>query len=189
MIRKGAVDWYNFIRDSCAQYFIGHPSIIGGPGVEVEIDESKFGKRKYNRGRQVEGHWVLGETERITGECFLVEVEHRDATTLLPLIQQYIRPDSVVFSDEWAAYKRIIQTTGMTHQTVNHSIHFVDPATGAHTQGVEGMWSCCKRLLREERAMHSNLLGYLPEFMWRRRFGGPETFSKIVMNIAEQYPV
>ena len=79
-----AVDWYNFIRDICAQYFIDHLAIIGGPGVEVEIDESKFGK-KYNRGRQVGGHWVFGGTERITGECFLVEVEHRDAATLLPL--------------------------------------------------------------------------------------------------------
>ncbi|KAL5518084.1 hypothetical protein EMCRGX_G003762 [Ephydatia muelleri] len=29
-----AVDWYNFIRDICAQYFIDQPSIIGGPGVE-----------------------------------------------------------------------------------------------------------------------------------------------------------
>lgn len=149
----------------------------------------KFGKRKYNRGRQVEGHWVFGGTERITGECFLVEVEHRDATTLLPLIQQHIRPGSVVFSDEWAAYRRITQTTGMTHQTVNNSIRFVDPATEAHTQGVESMQSCCKRLLREERSMHSNLFEtYLPEFMWRRRFGGPDTFSKIVMHIAEQYP-
>ena len=70
----------------------------------------------------------LGGTERIIGECFLVEVEHRDPATLLPLIQQYIRPGSVVFSDEWAAYRRITQTKGMTHQTVNHSIHFVDPA-------------------------------------------------------------
>ena len=58
-----AVDWYNFIRDACAQYFIDHPAIIGGPGVEVEIDESKFGKKTYNRGRQVEGHWVFGGTE------------------------------------------------------------------------------------------------------------------------------
>jgi hypothetical protein len=27
----------------------------------VEIDESKFGKRKHNRGHRVEGVWVVGE--------------------------------------------------------------------------------------------------------------------------------
>eukprot|EP00731_Ephydatia_muelleri_P013801 Em0007g1111a len=27
-----AVDWYNFIRDICIQYFIDHPAVIGGPG-------------------------------------------------------------------------------------------------------------------------------------------------------------
>ncbi|KAL5505298.1 hypothetical protein EMCRGX_G006706 [Ephydatia muelleri] len=124
-----AVDWYNFIRDICAQYFVDHPTVIGGPGTEVEIDESKFGRRKYNRGRIVDGHWVFGGMERLTGECFLVEVEHRDAATLLPLIQQYIRPGSVVYSDEWSAYNQLATVAGCNHQTVNHSLHFVDPNT------------------------------------------------------------
>ena len=57
-------------------------------------------------------------------------------------------------------------------------ITIIDPISGAHTQGVEAMWSSCKRMLREERIMHSKLfVTYLPEFMWRRRFGGPSTFS------------
>ena len=168
-----------------------HPAVIGGQDVEVEIDESKFGRRKYNRGRLVEGHWVFGEVERITGECFLVEVEHRDAATLLPLIQQYIRPGSIIYSDEWRSYHQIYATTGMTHMTVNHSLlHFVDPATGVHTQSVEAMWSSCKRVMREERTMHSKLFDtYLPEYMWRRHFGGPEAFSNILSHIEEQYPI
>ena len=37
---------------------------IGGNGVEVEIDESKFGKCKYYRGHQVEGQWVFGGPEK-----------------------------------------------------------------------------------------------------------------------------
>ena len=37
-----------------------NPKKIGGPGFIVEIDEAKFGKWKYNRGRVVDGNWVLG---------------------------------------------------------------------------------------------------------------------------------
>uniref|UniRef100_A0AAF5D994 CDT1 Geminin-binding domain-containing protein n=1 Tax=Strongyloides stercoralis TaxID=6248 RepID=A0AAF5D994_STRER len=37
---------------------------IGGPGIIVEIEESKFGKVKYHRGHRVEGAWVLGGVER-----------------------------------------------------------------------------------------------------------------------------
>ena len=87
---QAAVDWYNFTRDVCVQHFVDHPAVIGGPGLVVEIDKSKFGKRKYNRGRLTEGHWVFGGVQRITGDAFLVEVQRRDAATLLPIIQKYI---------------------------------------------------------------------------------------------------
>ena len=30
---------------------------------------------------------------------------------------------------------------------------------------------------------------YLPEYMWRRKFGGPIAFGNIIKHIAEQYPV
>ena len=57
--KQTIVDWFNFHRDVCAQYFIDNPVMLGGPGKIVEIDESKFGKKKYNRGRYKEGHWEL----------------------------------------------------------------------------------------------------------------------------------
>ena len=90
------MDWYNFVQDVCALYFVDHPAVIGGQGMEVEMDVSKFRKRKFNRGRVVDSHWVFGGIERTTGECFLVEVEHCDAATLLPIIQQYVTPGSIV---------------------------------------------------------------------------------------------
>ena len=81
-----AVDWYNFVRDVCAE-----PMTIGGPGIKVEIDESKFGQRKYNHGWWQEGHWVFGGVERITGRAFMVEVVQRDAATLIPIIQSDLK--------------------------------------------------------------------------------------------------
>ena len=117
-----------------------------------------------------------------------MEVEHRNAATLLPIIQQCGRPGSIVYSDEWSSYRSLNAVTGVVHDTVNHSVHFVDPASGAHTQGVKGCGASCKRMLREEKTMQSKLFEtYLPEFMRRKRFGGPLAFSNILEHISEQY--
>ena len=69
----------------CTEYLTRNPVVIDGPGVEVEINESKFGRRKYNRGRWQEGHWV----ERGSGKSFMVDVTQRNAATLIPIVQQY----------------------------------------------------------------------------------------------------
>ena len=51
MSQHTSVDWKMFLRDVCAEYLINHPVRIGGVGRTVEIDESVFTRRKYNRGR------------------------------------------------------------------------------------------------------------------------------------------
>ena len=58
----------------------------------MEIDESAFGKRKYNRGRLVKTQWVFGGIDIQTKKCFLVEVQNRNTDTLIPIIEQYILP-------------------------------------------------------------------------------------------------
>ena len=97
----------------------------GGPGLTVEIDGAKFGKRKCNRGRGVEGNWVLGGICRETKEIFLMKVEKRDKDTLIPINEKYVEIESTIISDCWAAYK-CLSKWGYQHDTVDHSEHFVD---------------------------------------------------------------
>ena len=93
-----------FIVMFVAQYFIDHPLQIGGAG---KVVESKFGRRKYNRGRYQEGHWVFGGIERGSVKAFMVEVDDRSAATRLPIIQQYILPGTTVLSDESRSYRNV----------------------------------------------------------------------------------
>ena len=65
------VDWFNFAREVCATILFQTNEVLGGEGKVVEIDESKFGKRKYNRGRRVDGCWVFGGVERDSDKSFL----------------------------------------------------------------------------------------------------------------------
>ena len=145
------VDWKNFMRDICVEEIIQDAEPLGGLGIIVEIGESKFGKRKYNRGRLVVGHWVFGKVERDTGRMVMLCVPDRSAATLIPLIQHYVLPGSIVYSDEWAAYNILAHTPQYTHHTVNHSENFVNPTTGVHTQGIEGSWNIVKRLRIPEK--------------------------------------
>jgi hypothetical protein len=48
-------------------------------------------------------------------------------------------------------YHGIQQQLGVQHRTVNHSLNFVDPGTGIHTQHIESYWSKCKGRFK---AMH-----------------------------------
>ena len=42
-----------------------------------------------------------------------------------------MQPSSLVYTDEWAAYRRIQRALGFNLQMVNHSLNFVDPVTGS----------------------------------------------------------
>ena len=52
------IDWYNFIRDVVAEYFLDHPIAIGGP---IQIRKEKIQQREVGGGplgvwRDREGH-------------------------------------------------------------------------------------------------------------------------------------
>ena len=130
--------------------------LLGGSGQIVQIDESLFRNmvkvwlspevylsslENYQTHR---GHpprhdiWVFGmvDISHTPALGYMKVVPHRDAT-LLPIIQQHVRPGTVVHSDERAAYRQVQQLQPVTHHsTMNHSLTFIDPITGTHTHPI-----------------------------------------------------
>jgi len=127
-----------------------------------------FGKRKYHRGRIGVRRqcWVLGGIVRETVEIFLETCKDnkRDKPTLEEIIVRRVKKGTHVITDCWAAYGGL-EELGYTHSTVNHSLHFKDPITGAHSNTIEGRWFCVKRQLPRSGAYE--LESYLFVYMWR----------------------
>ena len=57
-------DYYRFICEVMKDDLIANPVQIVEAGVIVEIDETKLGKCKYNRGHRVKGARVFGGVEQ-----------------------------------------------------------------------------------------------------------------------------
>ena len=158
---------------------------IGGKDIIVEIDESKFAKRKYNRGGDRKLGWVFGGREKENKRnCFAVAVPDRSADTLIPIIQKYVAPGSTIYSDCWGAYNKLGEL-GYKHLTVNHSVNFKDPTTGCHTNSIEGAWQKMKLSMPKLGIRQQMLQGYLFVYMWRRRHEGKDLF-KIIMDDARK---
>jgi hypothetical protein len=87
---------------------------IGGRNKTVEIEKSKFGRRKYHRGHAVKGECVFGGVKLDSGKTFLVPVPDRTADTLMAVISAWIEPATAVISDCWATY-RDLEAHGNTH--------------------------------------------------------------------------
>ena len=89
----------------CSHWLVDNPFQIGGPGINVQIDESLVKKMKGWVGRVPDWQWVFGGycTEQRRG--FIVQVPDRTRDTLWPLIQQHIAPGSHIVSDGWRAYE------------------------------------------------------------------------------------
>lgn len=62
---------------------------VGEGNHAVEIDDAKFGKRKYNlRRRVVVGRWVFGGIDRTTRLTFLIPIESGYKNTLFQIIKR-----------------------------------------------------------------------------------------------------
>jgi hypothetical protein len=87
-----------------AQHFLANPVPLGGPGVIVELDEAKFGKRKYNKGNIERACGYLELLNEILDVASLYLAPTTRGMLLLSIICRWVLPGSSAHTDEWGAY-------------------------------------------------------------------------------------
>ncbi len=128
---------------------------LGGPGSEVEVDETFIGgkARNMHKAKRMRlanigmqgGHGkavVMGMLER-DGMVRAKVVPDRRKPALRDAIFGNIEAGSLLYTDEHPAYTSIDQE--YIHKIVNHLENYVDGTV--HTNGIENFWSLLKRQL------------------------------------------
>ncbi|MBU1715696.1 MAG: IS1595 family transposase [Proteobacteria bacterium] len=138
---------------------------------EIEVDESYFGgRRKGKRGRGAAGKVPVFGLLKRGGKVFTKIIPDAKSATLMPIMQDKILPDSVVFTDSLSSYN-VLDVSCFKHYRINHSELFADRKN--HINGIENFWNQAKRHLRKYNGVpkdHFHL--YLKECEWR--FNNPD---------------
>jgi transposase-like protein len=127
---------------------------LGGPGSEVEVDETFIGGKarnmhpKVHHRRIVQGGphdktVVMGMLER-GGEVRAMVIANRRKPLIQREVRENITPMSVLLSDRLQSYEGLIRH--YAHYMIDHAERYVDGKV--HTNGMENFWSLLKRGLK-----------------------------------------
>ncbi|EQA11963.1 putative transposase [Glaesserella parasuis H465] len=132
---------------------------------EIEADESYFGgTRKGKRGRGAVGKTAVFGLLKCDGKVYTVVVPNIQSATLLPIIREKVKPDSIVYTDFYRSYD-VLDVSEFNHFRINHSTHFAEKQN--HVNGIENFGNQAKRHLRKFNGIpkaHFEL--YLKECEW-----------------------
>ena len=153
---------------------------------EIEVDESYFGgTRKGKRGRGAAGKVPVFGILKRGGRVYTQVIPDAKSKTLMPIIQERVQPDSIVYTDCWRGYN-VLDVSEFKHYRINHSVLFADQKN--HINGIENFWNQAKRHMRKFNgipAKHFPL--FLKECEWRFNNPSPQTQLKQMKQWVKQY--
>ncbi|AJI53557.1 IS1595 family transposase [Francisella philomiragia] len=133
---------------------------------EIEVDESYFGgTRKGKRGLGAGGKVPVFGLLKRNGKVYTVIIPDAKSDTLLPIIREKVKPDSIVYTDTFRSYSAL-DVSEFKHYRINHSKLFAKKHN--HINGIENFWNQAKRHLRKFNGIpreHFHL--FLKECEWR----------------------
>lgn len=169
---------------------------IGGKNVEVQVDESQFGSRHGDKGRPIEGRWVLGllANGSIDFRTVVLAKGKRDKCLLTSQICEHVKPGSVIVTDFWKGYEtKNLNQHGFKHKSVNHSDqkHPFVSAEGVHTQRIESYWSDMKAKFKQQSVREVHFEEWVQLYTWRRKCKQQNLslFEEVIKIIKKNYPL
>ena len=133
---------------------------------EIEVDESYFGgTRKGKRGRGAVGKVPVFGLLKRDGKVYTVIIPDAKSDTLLPIIREKVKPDSIVYTDTFRSYNAL-DVSEFKHYRINHSKLFAKKHN--HINGIENFWNQAKRHLRKFNGIpREHFYLFLKECEWR----------------------
>jgi transposase len=162
--RNTAILFYHKLREVIfAELEAEAPELMRG---EIEVDESYFGgHRKGKRGRGAAGKVAVFGLLKRQGKVHVVIIPDARSDTLIPIIREKIRPDSIVYTDAFRSYD-VLDVSEFRHLRINHSILFADQHN--HINGIENFWNQAKRHLRSYNGIAEHHFPlFIKECEWR----------------------
>lgn len=112
-------NWYRFCRNFYLKILLARNGKIGGVGMIIEIDISKFGKRKCNQCQRL-CQQVFNGIYHDLEECFLPMVENRSSETLMKIMNNKIQPGRTIYKNCWKLYNFWIMKDFPPHYQLFH---------------------------------------------------------------------
>jgi len=178
--RKTAAYYYHRLRIIISQELEAESAaFLDG---EIEVDESYFGgHRKGKRGRGAAGKVPVFGLLKRGGKVYTKIISDAKSSTLMPIIQKKVKPDSIVYTDYWRGYN-VLDISEFKHYRINHSKLFAHKHN--HINGIENFWNQAKRHMRKFNGIPKEHFYYfLKECEWR--FNNPS--PKVQLTLLKQW--
>lgn len=134
--RNTAILFFHKLREVIAARLAAETPFLEG---EAEVDESYFGgRRKGRRGRGAAGKVPVFGLLKRGGRVHAVMIPDAKSPTLLGIIRQRIRPDSVVYTDGFLSYDAL-DVSEFYHMRIDHTDAFAEGRN--HINGIENFWN------------------------------------------------
>ncbi|MCX8000058.1 MAG: IS1595 family transposase [Leptospiraceae bacterium] len=157
---------------------------------EIEIDESYFGARRIRgfRGRGARGKSIVFGIIKRGGNVYTQVVKDCSISELLPIINQRVGKESVLYSDSFKTYDGLVNFGYKKHYRIKHGEN--EFAKGKnHINGIENFWSIAKsRLAKFKGIPKSTFYLHLKECEFRFNYRNHDIYE-LILKILKKRPV